>query len=43
VSAIWENNQERGGGMLTDGDPISAWLLPDKKTGWAEISLGSGK
>jgi hypothetical protein len=39
TSAVWENDASRQGDKLTDGDTVSSWLLPDKKTGWAEISL----
>jgi len=40
VSAIWEDNEKHEGKTLTDGDPATFWLLPDKKTGWAEVLLG---
>jgi hypothetical protein len=39
VSAVWENNPKRMGSMLTDGDPGTWWLLPDKQEGWAEVVL----
>ena len=39
VSAVWENNPKHVGTALTDGDPMTYWLLPDKNNGWAEISL----
>jgi hypothetical protein len=28
---------------LSDGDPETRWLLPDRKTGWAEIELKERK
>ncbi len=39
VSAVWENNPKNVGAMLTDGNMETRWSLPDKQTGWAEITL----
>jgi hypothetical protein len=43
ASAFWENNASDGPSKLTDGNTDSFWLLPDRKTGWAEINLKERK
>jgi hypothetical protein len=39
ASGFWENNSRFSPAALTDGSPDTLWLLPDGKTGWAEIHL----
>lgn len=44
ASGVWQNNAARfGSPNLTDGNPNSFWLLPDKQTGWVEINLREQK
>jgi hypothetical protein len=39
VSGVWQNESWCAGKNLTDGTADKYWLLPDKQTGWAEVSL----
>lgn len=43
TSGVWQNQRWCAPEKLTDGTPDSFWLLPDRKTGWAEINLKERK